>query len=165
MVAEVRSVSWRFLDTTRRVPKYVAMRSDGFLKHIAIAFAIALALYIVSFGWIQHRRMFRGPWEIIFVTDSAGQPSLKISQPVLQMSETIDFPGQKIAPANLARAQSFVEAVTNLPFGEMIFQDPTFLPGTVTMRQFGHEIELLPRVLIVDKKEIPWRAGQTVEVR
>ena len=46
----------------------------------------------------------------------------------------------------------------------MIFQDPTFLPGTVTLRQFGHEIELLPRVLIIDKKEIPWRAGKTVEV-
>jgi hypothetical protein len=141
------------------------MRSDGVIKHFAFAFAIAVALYILSFGWIQHRRVFKGPWEITFVTDAAGQPSLAISEPSLKISQIIAFPGQKIAPTNLARAQRFDEAVTNLPFGEMIFQDPTFLPGTVTMRLFGHEIELLPRVLIIDKKEIPWRAAQTVEVR
>ncbi|MGP8199029.1 MAG: hypothetical protein ACLQU4_05940 [Limisphaerales bacterium] len=140
------------------------MRSDGSIRHFAIAFAIALVLYIAGFSWIQHRRVFRGPWEITFATDAAGRPSLLISEPVLKISQKIAFPGRKIAPVNLARAQRFDKAVTNLPFGEMIFQDPTFLPGTVTMRQFGHEIELLPRVLIIDKKEIPWRAGRTVEV-
>jgi hypothetical protein len=141
------------------------MRSDGALKHFATAFAIAVVLYIVSFGWIQHRRVFRGPWEITFATDEAGAPSLMISEAKLHISQRIDFPGQKVAATNLDRVERFEEAVTNLPFGEMIFQDPTFLPGTVTMRLFGHEIELLPRVLIVDKKEIPWRAEQTVKVQ
>ena len=141
------------------------MRSDGAIKHFAFAFAIALVVYIVSFGWIQHRRVFKGPWEITFVTDAAGHPSLAISEPKLKISKTIAFPGQKIAATNLARVQRFDDAVTNLPFGEMIFQDPTFLPGTVTMRLFGHEIELLPRVLVVDKKEIPWSSGQTVEIK
>jgi hypothetical protein len=153
-----------FLDSGRRVPKDGAMRSDGVIRHFAIAFAIAVVLYIVSFGWIQHRRVFKGPWEITFASDAAGRPSLQISEPMLKISETIAFPGRKIAPASLARVQRFDEPVTTLPFGEMVFQDPTFLPGTVTMRLFGHEIELLPRVLIIDKKEIPWRAGQTVEV-
>ena len=140
------------------------MRSEGSIRHFAIAFTIAVVLYVAGFGWIQHRRVCKGPWEIIFATDAAGRPSLLISEPALKISQKIAFPDRKIAPANLARAQRFDEAVTNLPFGEMIFQDPTFLPGTVTLRQFGHEIELLPRVLIIDKKEIPWRAGQTVEV-
>jgi hypothetical protein len=141
------------------------MRSDGSIRHFAIAFAIALVLYIASFAWIQHRRVCKGPWEITFASDAAGQPSLIITQKIVKISEKLTFPGKKIAPANLARVQRFEEAVTNLPFGEMIFQDPTFLPGTVTMRLFGHEIELLPRVLIIDKKEIPWRAGQTFEVQ
>jgi hypothetical protein len=141
------------------------MRSDGAIRHFATAFAIAVVLYFAGFGWIQHRRVFKGPWEITFATDGAGRPSLMISEPKLRISQKIAFPGQKIAPANLARVERFDEAVTNLPFGGMIFQDPTFLPGTVTLRLFGHEIELLPRVLIIDKKEIPWRGGQTVEVR
>ena len=31
-----------------------------------------------------------------------------------------------------------------------------FLPGIVTMNLLGHEIELMPRTLVVDKKEVPW---------
>jgi len=140
------------------------MRSEGVIKHVAIAFAIAVVLYIVSFGWIEHRRTFKGPWQITFATDAAGRPSLMVSQPFLKISEKLDFPGRKIEPVNMLKAEHYEEAVTTLPFGEMLFQDPTFLPGTLTMRQFGHEIELLPRVLIIDKKEIPWRNGETVKV-
>jgi hypothetical protein len=140
------------------------VRSDGIIKHFALALVIAVALYIVSFGWIQHRRTFKGPWEITFATDAAGRPALDIAQATLKISQEIDFPSQRIAPIHPDRTVRFDEAVTNLPFGEMIFQDPTFLPGTVTMRLFGHEIELLPRVLIIDKKEVPWRAGQPIKL-
>jgi hypothetical protein len=52
-----------------------------------------------------------------------------------------------------------------LPFGELLYQDPTFLPGTVTMRLFGHVVELLPRVLTVDKKEYPWQSGAVIQLR
>ena len=31
-----------------------------------------------------------------------------------------------------------------------------FLPGVATMNLLGHEIELMPRTLVVDKKEVPW---------
>jgi hypothetical protein len=47
----------------------------------------------------------------------------------------------------------------------LIFQDPTFLPGTVTIRLFGHVVEFLPRVLTIDKKEYPWQSGAVIEVR
>ena len=43
-----------------------------------------------------------------------------------------------------------------MPFGECIYQDLMFLPGVVTMNLLGHEIELMPRTLVVDKKEVPW---------
>jgi hypothetical protein len=46
----------------------------------------------------------------------------------------------------------------------MIFQDPTFLPGTVTMRLFGHQIELLPRVLTIDREEYPWHSTNWINV-
>jgi hypothetical protein len=29
-------------------------------------------------------------------------------------------------------------------------------PGVVTMNLLGHEIELMPRTLVIDKKEVPW---------
>jgi hypothetical protein len=147
-----------------RVAKHDGMRSDGIVKHLALTFVIALVFYIASFAWIEHRRTFRGPWEITFVSDASGHPSLAIAQPALNITQSIDFAGQKIAATSMSQKQTFAEAVKEIPFGEMIFQDPTFLPGTVTMKQFGHEIELLPRVLIIDKKEIPW-GGQAIELR
>ena len=42
--------------------------------------------------------------------------------------------------------------------------DTTFLPGTLTFQFFGHEIELLPRVLVLDRQEHPWRSGEVVTV-
>lgn len=139
------------------------MRSEGIFKHAAIAFAIAVVFYCGSFAWIQHQRSYKGPWQITFAADGRGRPFLAISQPFLHISEEIVFPAKTTTATNLPATVRFPEAVNQLPFGKMIFQDPTFLPGTVTMTQFGHEIELLPRVLIIDKKEIPWRNGDKIE--
>jgi len=50
----------------------------------------------------------------------------------------------------------------DLPFGKCLFMDTTFLPGTLTMQVFGHEIELLPRVLILDHDEHSWRSEETI---
>ena len=36
------------------------------------------------------------------------------------------------------------------------------LPGTATFELFGHEIQLLPRVLIIDRREYPWRPNATI---
>jgi hypothetical protein len=40
--------------------------------------------------------------------------------------------------------------------------DTTFLPGTLTFRLFSHELELLPRVLIIDHEEYPWVPGTNI---
>jgi hypothetical protein len=141
------------------------MRSDGLLKHLAISAVIAVVFYVVVFGWIQHSRTARGPWQAEFRTDAAGTPALVISQTNLNVTETIVFPGQTFHPGSFSRTIEFGQTPPDLPFGELIYQDPTFLPGTVTMRLFGHVVELLPRVLTVDKKEYPWKSGSVIEVR
>lgn len=125
---------------------------------------MAIVLYILFYSLMQHRREVNGPWEVTFVTDNAGRPSLKINEPKLGISQEISFSSQKTTLTNLDDMETFADAVTNLPFGKMVFQDPEFLPGTVTMWQFGHEIELLPRVLIIDKQEIPWGIKPVIEV-
>jgi len=53
----------------------------------------------------------------------------------------------------------------SVPFGKCVFMDTTFLPGTVTFQLFGHEIELLPRVLIIDHAEHPWLSHSTLSLR
>jgi len=140
------------------------MRSDGLFKHLAISLGIALVFYFSIFGWLEHRRTFKGPWMVRFCADDAGIPSLLISQTNLHVSETIVFPAQTNGLTNFSRIIAFGEQPSDLPFGEMVFQDPTFLPGTVTMRLFGHLVELLPRVLIVDKEEYLWQAGAVIQL-
>jgi hypothetical protein len=141
------------------------MRRDGLLKHLAICAIIAVVYYVVAFGWIEHRRTAKVPWEVDFRTDAAGTPSLLISQTNLHISQAILFPGQTVQPSNLSRTIDFGQSTPDLPFGELLFHDPTFLPGTVTMRLFGHTVELLPRVLSVDKKEYPWQSGNVIQVQ
>ena len=141
------------------------MRSDRLLKHLAISGVIAVVFYVAAYGWFEHRRTFRGPWEVVFRADANGTPALLISQTNLHISQTIQFPGQVVQHAPFSRTIIFGLEPPELPFGELLYQDPTFLPGTVTMRLFGHTNELLPRVLIIDRKEHPWHMGEVVEVR
>jgi hypothetical protein len=141
------------------------MRPDGMLKHLAICAVMAVIFYVAAFAWIEHRRIAQGPWEVAFRADAAGTPALLISQTNLHISETILFAGQTVRPAPFSRTIVFRPPPPDLPFGQVLYQDPAFLPGTVTMRLFGHTVELLPRVLSVDKKEYPWRSGAVLQVR
>ena len=49
-------------------------------------------------------------------------------------------------------------------FGELRFQDATYLPGTVTLLAFNHELEFIARGLVVDRQERAWQPGLTVEL-
>ena len=138
--------------------------SDSLAKHLAIALAIAVVFYVAGFTWIEHRRVVKGPWQVTFLSDAAGQPAISIAQPMLNISEKLSFPGEQAGRANLYVAMQFRQPMTHLPFGEMIFQDALFLPGTVAMRLFGHQVELLPRTLVIDNVEHPWERGKELSV-
>jgi len=138
------------------LPNISRVSNDGkeFLRHAGIAFLIAVVFYVVFFSWMTHRREGKGPWQVTFATDAKGTPSLDIQQQKLKLSKRITFDGVTVPPTNAT--VRFNQSTTEIPFGKMLFQDPTFLPGTVTMELFGHKVELLPRVLAVDKQEHAW---------
>jgi hypothetical protein len=140
------------------------MKSDNLTRNAVFVFALALALYIVAYSGIEARRTHRGPWQIAFTNDAAGTPQLLINQPALGITNVqIAFPGKTLPP----RTNSFaIHPLTEpqpvpfpVPFGQCVFQDATSLPGTLAFELFGHEIQLLPRVLTLDKVEQPWRSG------
>jgi hypothetical protein len=56
----------------------------------------------------------------------------------------------------------FDEPQQQVPFGQWKFDDLMYLPGTVTLRFFGHEVELLPRILYLNRTEHPWQSGETI---
>ena len=135
---------------------------DRLGKHLAIGFAIAAALYLSGFRLIEHFREVKGPWQVRFRTDGIGEPSLSVAHDKLGISNvTFVFPGERVAQTNMDAMVEFDAPKTNAPFGRIVFIDTTFLPGTVTFDLFGHEIELLPRTLVLNLKEVSWKSDTT----
>jgi len=155
------------LDTTSPLAKAPSeMRTDGARKHFLLAFLFALILYAVFYGGIEHLRTRKGPWGVRFGATSDQVPSVTIHQQTLAISDVqIIFPGQAALATNMVISFAQARPVPyDVPFGQCIFMDTTFLPGTVTFRLFGHEIELLPRVLIIDHEEHAWKSGSTLRL-
>jgi hypothetical protein len=141
------------------------MKAEGIGKPLIIAALSALVLYFGAFYWIEHVRNVKGPWQVAFQSDAQGQPSVRVSQETLHISDvTFVFVGERINQTNASNVVLFDSPKTNVPFGKVLFFDTTFLPGTVTFELFGHEIEFLPRILVVNYQEVPWKSGMTIQL-
>src|SRR6516162_7755484 len=78
------------------------MKSDGLIKHVAAAFLIALVLYALAYIGIEHRRNFKGPWQVTFTNDPSGAPALLVNQSFLAVTNVqIVFPGASL-PENFS---------------------------------------------------------------
>jgi hypothetical protein len=142
------------------------MKSGGPLKHFVLAFFFALVCYAIFYPAIENRRTRKGPWLVRFTRATTGDPALVIDQPLLAITNLqLVFVGETLPASNSARMVTFEQPKQTpyeVPFGQCIFMDTTFLPGTVTFRLFGHEIELIPRVLMIDHQEHPWLSDAVI---
>jgi hypothetical protein len=142
------------------------MRLGRALRHFLFAFALALGLYAGLFGWIQHRRAANGPWEVTFAAE-ADAPLLIVNQYRLGITNVrLHFPDHRV-PTNLPQVVTFSTARPvpfDVPLGRCVFLDPLFLPGTVALEVFDHQVQLLPRVLTIDGQEHQWRSGETLSL-
>ena len=134
-------------------------------RALVVWFFVVLALYLAAFYGFEHLNHRQGPWQVQFLTDVSGAPKLIVTQPALNISNvTIVFHGETTPATNLPQSVSFTLPEQPLPFGKRLYEDLRALPGVITFDLFGHEIELLPRVLIVNKKQIPWQHGTTLDL-
>ena len=80
------------------------MNRDNPTKHFILAFVIAVLLYVITYGWIEHRRNRKGPWEITF-TNNCGAPAMIINQPWLGLTNVrLVFQGETaLATTNTPR--------------------------------------------------------------
>lgn len=142
------------------------------MKHFILAFVLAVICYVFFYHYIEHRRTRKGPWEVTFrLTNSpAGTPlpMLVVSQPKLSIrNAAIAFPDQPAVETNHLGTFRFSQPQPvpfEVGFGKCVFMDTTFLPGTLTFELFGHQVELLPRVLVIDRQEHPWISHSTITV-
>jgi hypothetical protein len=133
-------------------------------KHFGAAFAITLVGYVVVFNWIEHRRVKDGPWQITF-QNASGQLELVINQGSEGIRGVrIEFTNAPIT-TNLAQTIQFTagrKVPFEVPFGRCVFLDPLFLPGKVVLEIAGHELQIMPRVLVADGTEHPWVTTQSL---
>lgn len=152
---------------------------DDIFKFIAKTAMIAAVIYVGFYSFDQWMRKKDGPWEVTFAKDANGTPVLVVSLTARGYTDCkIVFPNESV-PSGFENVQTnYVDPVhlpVKVPFGEWFFADLTYLPGTVTYNLFAedanatskgrrHEIELLPRGLVVNRKAHPWKAGMRIEV-
>ena len=132
------------------------------LRSIVITFVVVLVGYVASYRWITRLQTRKGPWVVAFTNEPVGGPFVVIASAALRTSNVVlRFPEEKGPPSNVARTIRFDKPNRALPFGRTIFDDLMFLPGTVTLDLFGHEVELLPRTLVLNRQPVPWLSDRT----
>lgn len=141
------------------------VKRDNPAKHFIFAFVIALVGYIIVYHFIENRRTRKGPWQVTFTNTPSGDAEIVINQASLSISNVqIQFTNS--TPTKFSPITYFFSQPKRVPyevsFGRCVFMDTTFLPGTITFQLYGHEIELLPRVLIVDRQEHRWASGESI---
>lgn len=138
---------------------------DNIWKHVAAVAITAVVGYFSLYALDTHLRQRHGPWEVTFAAETNGTPYLVISQSSYGVRDVkVRFPGETNSLTNGLVTVRFAEPNTKPAFGELRFQDATYLPGTVTLLAFNHEIELIQRGLVLDRQERAWQVGLTTDL-
>lgn len=129
---------------------------------------LALVGYLSLYWTDSFLRSRRGPWEVTFGTNAAGTPTLTLSQPALHLAGVeIRFPGESAGATAepLPATIRFDHPKAAVPFGTTAFDDLMYLPGTVVLHCFGHEVQMLPGRLYLNRSAVPWENGSVHELR
>jgi hypothetical protein len=129
---------------------------DNIFKHLAIAFALALAGYVFFYACDARLRTRHGPWIVDFQIASNREPVLVINQPGIGIRNVRVQLAGEVATNSQDGVRFDSPTQLTVPYGRVRFHDLTYLPGTITLDVYGHEIELLPRALFLNTKETPW---------
>ena len=145
------------------------MKPDRLSRHLLIGFVIALALYATLFRFIESRRTAQSPWVVWFEVDATGHTKLEISQQSLGLGPVEIRFVAATTNAVLARTQVVFKnprpVPRPMPAGRCLFEDLTFLPGTVALNVAGTGLQMLPRALTIGTNEFSWRNARVIEVQ
>ncbi|MBI5802048.1 MAG: hypothetical protein HZA92_15160 [Verrucomicrobia bacterium] len=138
---------------------------DNILKHVAVVGLIAVVGYFSLYALDTHLRSRHGPWEVTFAVETNGTPYLLVNQSAYGVRDVkVRFTGEHSPLTSAPVTVRFTEPNTKPAFGELRFQDATYLPGTVTLLAFNHEVELIQRGLVLDRQERQWQPGMTMDL-
>jgi hypothetical protein len=137
-------------------------QSSPWKTFLLIALAILVG-YISIFYLVENSRRKSGPWELTF-TQVNNSPALLVTHAKLGLTNvTIVFPDAVATNAQQTiRFEHGRVAPFDLPFGKCVFLDTLYLPGSMAMELFGHQIQLMPRTMLIDRVEHAWLSGEKI---
>jgi hypothetical protein len=142
------------------------MNRDSLPRTAALVLVISAAFYFAAFQGVEYWRTRKGPWEATFSAGADGRPCLAVSQPFFKLEAVILlFPDESVPVTNLPQTIRFDRPLQTVPWGTVVYQDPTSYPGVVTLNLFGHEVEFMPRVLSLNRRAIAWQSHSTNYLR
>lgn len=128
---------------------------------------LALAGYVGFYACDARLRSRDGPWEVEFFQDRDGTPALRIMQERLGIQDVqIRFSGERLPEQSgtLPARVRFDQPTTQVPYGTVAFDDLMYLPGTVVLHCFGHEVQLVPRRLYLNRSGMGWTNGARMDL-
>jgi hypothetical protein len=134
----------------------------------AIPGLLALLGYVALYSCDARLRTRQGPWEVRFLQTEEGTPALRITQPGLGIENVeVRFEGEKVPAETRALPADvrFDQPLAGIPFGRTAFDDLMYLPGTVVLHCFGHEVQLVPRTLYLNRKGYEWTNNVRYDLR
>ncbi len=141
--------------------RYGEAKSEGILKHFFAAFCLAVLCYVSFYSCDQYMRLRKGPWELNFRAEGDGTPNVVINQPAIGITNvTLRLVGESAVLE--PKSVKFTGPGMEIPFGKIVFFDTTYLPGTLTLDLFGHEVEFMGRTMVLNFKEHAWQSGEIV---
>ena len=144
------------------------MHRERFLRHVLAAFLLSAVLYAGLYWFIESRRVAHGPWIVSFATNTIGVVGVQIRQESHDLGPvTIRFAAAQPSGSNSLSKIAF-DSPKPVPFdvpgGQCVFQDTTFLPGTVVLKFGSTTVQMVQRVLNIGTNEFSWRAGMVIAV-
>lgn len=151
-------------------PSNPGSRGDGAIpgwRVFATPALLALVGYVLFYSCDARLRRHRGPWEVTFLLAPGGGPAVRIDQSSLGISNVVVTFREESPPvgvSNLPATVRFDQPGRPVPFGTVAFDDLMYQPGTVVLHCFGHEVQMLPRALFLNRTRIPWETGSFFEL-
>jgi hypothetical protein len=118
--------------------------------------AIAVLLVASMFSQVWRNTSDSDKWQLCLLKSPRGAIDIAINQPRLRIKDATLRTSVPWNEGTVATC-SVVDQKRQPPFGTIVFSDFTALPGRLKLRVVDHVVDIMPRAIIVDGKEIAWQ--------
>ncbi len=149
---------------------FAERESERILKRFGLAFGVVFLGYVLLYSGDRYLRLRKGPWELQFSSESDGTPRLVINQPALGITNvTLRLEGESVRQepvlVRFDAPDQWKSQLVEIPYGRVLFFYRNYLPGTVILDLFGHEVEIVSRALILNLNEHEWQSGAVISLK